>query len=76
MRTRDGGGRQVSGGGYATEGDQVTPTRVTALRIELVQRGAVRTALTVRSPAPPVAKTLLPVAAVRPDAVPAGHGRS
>ncbi|MEU7873836.1 hypothetical protein [Dactylosporangium sp. NPDC049140] len=29
----------------------MTPTRVTALRIELVQHGAVRATLTVRAPA-------------------------
>lgn len=41
----------MDGGGSGTGGNQVTPTRVTALRIELVQHGAVRATLTVRAPA-------------------------
>ncbi|GAA3285474.1 hypothetical protein GCM10020218_045400 [Dactylosporangium vinaceum] len=53
MRTQDGSGRQVNGGGSGAEGDHVTPTRVTALTIEVVQRGAVRTTLTVSLVAKP-----------------------
>jgi hypothetical protein len=44
----------VDGGGSGTGGNQVTPTRVTALRIEFVQHGAVRATLTVRTPATPL----------------------
>jgi hypothetical protein len=40
----------VIGGGFGSEGDQVTPTRVTTLTIEVIQHGTIRTTLTVRDP--------------------------
>jgi hypothetical protein len=40
----------VIGGGFGSEGDQVTPTRVTTLTIEVIQHGTIRTTLTVRGP--------------------------
>src|SRR4051812_28305529 len=41
---------KVTGGGFGSEGDQVTPTRVTTLTIEVIQHGTIRTTLTVRAP--------------------------
>jgi hypothetical protein len=40
----------VIGGGFGSEGDQVAPTRVTTLTIEVIQHGTIRTTLTVRAP--------------------------